>query len=287
MSLFYRTNNSRFVLILLCVMVHSGIAYAPELVAYDILDSTAFNVAMFAMGWAATKWASALTGKGKSNEPLGLLWMKAMATVPLALRPPRSPCSPASPAADIVEDDCAMTEQLGETPLLAAEDEGAEALLSGMSALLSQRIASVDTSELPPWHRKSVFYSKQTSPAQLYEYLAHIHWFFECSSPCLVIAMMYLDRIISRGAKLTFCAETSHRLVLTSLVAAVKFHDDDWKPYPNSFYASIGEVGVEEMNAMEKQFCKSIDWHFYVGPEEYLQYRDLITAAAPTTAATM
>jgi len=279
----YRTNNSCFVLLLLCGMVHSGVAFAPEVVDHDILGSTAFNVAMFAMGWAATRWAS--TVKGKGNDPLLCLhWIKAMASMPLALLPPRSPpaaacCEPAA----AVDGDWALP--LLETPLLCLENEVSEndTLLAGLGSLLACRISAADTSELPPW-RRSCFHSKGSSETQLVDYLAHIHWFFECSSPCLVIALIYLDRVLSSDTKITLCAETCPRLVLTCLLAALKFHDDDWTPYPNAFYANMGDVDVGDLNAMEKHFCKSIDWHFFVRPEEYLHYHDLIATAAPTTA---
>jgi len=279
-------------LLLLCAMVQTGLAYAPELIVHetfhDILDSTAFNVAMFAMGWAATKWASTL--KGKSHESLfGLYWMKAMTNVPLALIPPRSPSADVANQLAPAADDVKICKNVGstlETPLLSQENEDAATLLAGLSSLLAGRIALAETSEvMPPW-RRSCFHSKETFTTQLSDYLAHMHWSFECSSPCLVIAMIYLDRLLSMGgSKITFTAETCHRLILTSLVAAIKFHDDDWAPYPNAFYAENGEIDVKDLNAMEKQLCKSIDWHFYVRPEEYIKYRDLITAAALTTSA--
>jgi len=314
-------------------MVHSGVAFAPELVSslsdiscHDFLDSTAFNVAMFAMGWIATRWA-----KGKGNEPLlGLHWMKAakgkgnepllgllkaMATIPYSLLPPRLPSAaaadkaaalkaaalegdcaiPVSPycadeaaaKATASEGDCAMAVPPVEAPLLAPENEDADMLLVGLSSLLSRRIASADASDLPPW-RRSCFHEKwSSSEMKLSDYMSHTHWFFECSSPCLVVALIYLDRAISRDAKLALCAETCQRLFLTSLLAALKFHDDDWNMSQgsNAFYANIGDVAVEDLNAMEKQFCKSIDWHFYVRPEEYLHYYDLIAAAAPIPSA--
>lgn len=171
-----------------------------------------------------------------------------------------------------------------ETALLAAENEDTDSLLAGLSALLTSRISAADVSALPPW-RRTCFHSRDGAQTHLIDYLSTIHWFFECSSPCLVLAMVYLDRVLSRNSKLLLCPETCHRLFLTSLLVAVKFHDDDWSPYPNAFYANIGDVDVEDLNAMEKQFCKSIDWHFYVRPEEYTRYHNLIVAAAPTTSA--
>jgi len=295
--------NSHFVLLLLCVMVRGGVAFAPERVVDDLLDSTAFNVAMFAMGWAATRslqWTATrrLQGTIKGNEPpFGLHWLMAVAAMPLALLPPSrhdkrgTPAGAAeqAPSPLVCGDACATAEPALGFPLLPteswAENGGVATLLAGLSSLLQSRIAAADMSDaaLPPWRRSSAFHSKEPLDMNISDYLVHIHWFFECSSPCLVLALIYLDRAVSSSATLVLNAETCPRLFLTCLLAALKFHDDDWTPYSNSFYAGVGHVDVQELNAMEKTFCKSIDWQFYVSPEEYLRYHDLITTAAPAT----
>lgn len=262
---------------------------------------------MFAMGWLATRWV-----KGKGNEPpLGLHWMKVMATLPYSLLPPRIPSAaaaekaaalkaaalegdciiPLSPncadkavvEATAIGGDCVVAVLPVEAPLLASQTEDADMLLVGLSSVMSSRIASADASDMPPW-RRSCFHERwSSSEMKLSDYMSHIHWFFECSSPCLVVALIYLDRVLLKDAKLTLCAETCQRLFLTSLLAALKFHDDDWNMAQgsNAFYANIGDVTVEDLNAMEKQFCKSIDWHFHVKPEEYSRYYELIATAPP------
>lgn len=273
--------SRRLVLLLLCGMVHSGVA-ADGTIVNDILDSTAFNVAMFAIGWAATR-------RMKCTEPPFVLhWLKALlvpqterllADVP-AWRSAKAAKSTAGVLDTVDGGDCPV-----EAPLLLPEDDDARPFLAGLSSLLAQRMCSATDAELPPW-RKSCFHNKVASDLQLGDYLDHIHWFFECSSPCLVLALCYLDRALARHAKVALTAETCHGLVLTSLVMALKFHDEDYVPYPNTFYAEIGKVCAEDMNAMEKQFCKILDWQFYVDAEEYGRYLgELLAAAAPTVAA--
>jgi len=262
-------------------MVHSGVAFAPERVVHDILDSTAFNVAMFAMGWAATRrWTV------KGNEPaFGLNWFKAFAGIPLALLPPTRDPPGSSVVKDVPPLNSVTEAALVVEPFQAAENDEYAPLLAGLTYLLSCRVVSADaSSELPPW-RRSCFHNKRSLDMSMDDYMAHIHWFFECSTPCLVLALVYLDRALSGSTKLVFTPETCHRMMLASLLLAVKFHDDE-TPYSSAFYADVGRVSVEELNAMEKQFCKSIDWQFHVTPEDYIRYRDLITtAASPVPAA--
>lgn len=231
----------------------------------------------------------------KGGDLLGLNWMKVMAAAPLALRPYTRPGVVAvRPASQVAGDSvCAVVEPPMGSLLLTPENEDdsiddlpeTAPLLAGLSSLLAGRIRAVDETGLPPWHKRSCFHSKLAPASQLSEYLAHLDWFFECSSPCLVIALIFFDRALASGTKITFSADTCNRLFLTSLVAATKFHDDDWRDFPNAFYADVGGVSVEEMNAMEKQFCKSIDWHFYVRPEDFRHYQELIATAAPAPSA--
>lgn len=287
--------NTNFVLILFCAMVHSSEAStAPERVVNDILDSTAFNVAMFMMGWAATRrW----TVKGNQMQ-FGLQWLKAMTTTPLL--PPivypefdletdgtaaESEVKPgyahevtkpeASPKA------CPEVELELEPLPQASQTEDLATLLAGLSHILTNRVAAATETEMPPW-RRSCFQSTDLSDWSLSEYMEHIHWFFECSAPCLVLSLAYLDRALGDNTQIALNSETCQRLFLCSLLAAAKFHDDDSAPYSNHFYADVAHVTVEELNAMEKQMCKLIDWRFYVGPSDYLRYKDLITAAAST-----
>lgn len=275
--------NRRLVLVLLFGMVHGGLAFAEDTAVLDILDSTAFNVAMFALGWAATR-------RMKSTEASCVLhWLKAFKTTPAE---PKLCDHPAllSDGVDVAKKAVSLESlsedagRLEEAVLFSPDEEDSSSLLAGLTSLLASRASHVADTESPPW-RRSCFHSRGCADMHVGEYLDHIHWFFECSSPCLVLALVYLDRALSRNAKLEFTSETCHGLVLSSLVMALKFHDEDYEAYPNKFYAEIGKVCAEDFNIMEKQFCKLLDWNFYVGVEEYSRYRSDILAAARTAVA--
>lgn len=280
--------NRNFVLFVFCAMVHStgAIIDAPERVVHDILSSTAFNVAMFAMGWAATR----LTMKG--SEPAGLQWLRTLASIPLPPMPLSSKCktqgdcaaADTPPSSDdergADDDEETKDEMQPESPWQDAEDHDSTSLLAGLCSILTRRISSADVSQMPPW-RRCCFHSKE-SELSLADYATRTFWYFECSTPCLVLALIYLDRLLARSPTVALTSETSQRLFLTSLLMAAKFNDDETALYPNDFYADVGSVAVDELNAMEKRFCKLIDWQFCVKQEEYLRYVDLMTAAAHT-----
>lgn len=266
--------KSTFLLFVFVSMVHSGVAFAPGVGVDDIFDSTAFNVAMFAMGWAVTRWMKS------TDLPRRLPWCKAFASSPRAVislcAAKRSICLASTyEAVSDTSDAALVSEPEISTRFLSPDSDSVKDLLAGLSALLTRRESIAPVSDTPPW-RRSCFQSKQPSEMSFSDYVAHVYWSCECSSPCLVLALIYLDRAVATDAKVVFNAETCHRLFLVSLVAALKFHDDDYVPYPNPHYADVGFVSVEDMNVMEKQFCKSIGWRFHVGIQEYSQYHSLL-----------
>jgi hypothetical protein len=58
---------------------------------------------------------------------------------------------------------------------------------------------------------------------------------------------------------------------------AVKFFDDVY--YSNAYYAKVGGIRTKEVNALETQFLRLIDWRLHVSPKEYDQYRNHVYQA--------
>ena len=59
-------------------------------------------------------------------------------------------------------------------------------------------------------------------------YMARIARFAVCSPACYVVAYVYLDRLLRRGRRLALAVDSYsvHRLLITAVLAAVKFMDD-------------------------------------------------------------
>jgi len=55
---------------------------------------------------------------------------------------------------------------------------------------------------------------------------------------------------------------------------ADKFHND--KCHGNRFYAKVGGIGFEEMNKLEAEFLKLLNWKVFVGVDEYDRYLQAI-----------
>lgn len=67
---------------------------------------------------------------------------------------------------------------------------------------------------------------------------------------------------------------TIHRLILTSLIIASKYHDDLY--CSNTYYGKVGGVHPDELNALELAFLKLLKWQTYIKPEEYEAYRRVV-----------
>jgi len=116
-------------------------------------------------------------------------------------------------------------------------------------------------------------------PPQLgvYDYLMRISKYFQCSNECFVMSLVYIDRLVKMHPEFTICNLNIHRLLVTSVMLAVKFYDDVY--YSNAYYAKVGGVKTKEVNNLEHQFLKLLDWQLHVSPQEYDQYRNHVYAA--------
>lgn len=56
-------------------------------------------------------------------------------------------------------------------------------------------------------------------------------------------------------------------MILTAALVSAKFYNDVF--YGNHFVAYIGGVHLEEMNLLETEFLRFIDWRLWIEPQEY------------------
>lgn len=61
-----------------------------------------------------------------------------------------------------------------------------------------------------------------------------------------------------------------YRLILTAVLVTSKFYNDVF--YGNHFVSYVGGVTLEEMNLLEVDFLKFLDWKLWVDPMEYDNY---------------
>lgn len=121
----------------------------------------------------------------------------------------------------------------------------------------------------PPSTTTTKFHALRPPSINIRDYLLRILKYASCSPECFVLALIYIDRFIQRnGFKLTAC--NVHRVLITSVVLAAKFFDDQY--FNNAYYAKVGGVPCSEMNALELDFLFMINFSLHVTSDVYTKY---------------
>uniref|UniRef100_A0A6T9AUW3 Cyclin n=1 Tax=Noctiluca scintillans TaxID=2966 RepID=A0A6T9AUW3_NOCSC len=166
----------------------------------------------------------------------------------------------------------AVMELDAEQDLLDEAEPAGESFVGALATVLTH-LASVAGKP----QRATRFHSVRPPQMSIHEYLARISKYFQCSSECFVLCLVYIDRIVKLHPEFTICSLNIHRLLVTAVMLAVKFFDDVY--YSNAYYAKVGGVKLKEVNTLEAQFLQLIDWRLHVTPQEYSQYRNHVFTA--------
>jgi len=115
------------------------------------------------------------------------------------------------------------------------------------------------------------FDSVDPPPINLKRYLKRIATFTGCSEESLVFSLIYIDRLITNPVQRFIVTNLNvHRLILSSVLVAVKFYDDHY--YDNVFFSKVGGVSSKELNMLETEFLFLINFDLSVDPETYARY---------------
>ncbi|KAM5561274.1 cyclin-P3-1 [Rosa sericea] len=115
----------------------------------------------------------------------------------------------------------------------------------------------------------TMFHASEVPALSIRKYIERIFKYSSCSNSCFVVAYIYIERFLQRtGTCLT--SLNVHRLLITSILIAAKFMDDDC--YSNGYYAKVGGVSTAEMNNLEMAFLLSLDFKLYVTTEMFGKY---------------
>lgn len=158
-------------------------------------------------------------------------------------------------------------------PLQEASQVG-QAFVPALANVLTH-LASFSLAGKP--NKVTPFHCVRAPQLSVCDYLMRISKYFQCSHECFVMSLVYIDRVVKMHPEFTICNLNIHRLVVTSVMLAVKFYDDVY--YSNAYYGKVGGVKTKEMNVLEGQFLRLLDWHLTVSPQEYDQYRNHVYTA--------
>jgi hypothetical protein len=107
-------------------------------------------------------------------------------------------------------------------------------------------------------------------------YLERLFKYTKVSSSTIVMILIYIDRLCNIN-KLKLTYSIIHKLILSSMVVAIKYNED--KYYPMKFYAKLGGISLLELNFLELYFISLINFNLFIKKELFDKYNDYISSA--------
>ncbi|KAH8108047.1 cyclin-domain-containing protein [Cristinia sonorae] len=114
------------------------------------------------------------------------------------------------------------------------------------------------------------FHSRSAPSITVLDYLRRIVKFTNVEKTCLLITLHYIDQVCSRTPTFTLSSLTCHRFVITSIALSSKALCDVM--CPNTLYAKVGGIPVGELNMLEREFLRMIDWRLTCTREVLQEY---------------
>lgn len=106
------------------------------------------------------------------------------------------------------------------------------------------------------------FHSRQPPAITIPSYLKRIIQYTTLEKACLLIILIYIDRISSHNPQFILSSLTVHRFLIAAVTVISKLLCDAY--CTNSHYARVGGISTQELNTLELEFLFLIDWNLYI-----------------------
>ena len=131
-----------------------------------------------------------------------------------------------------------------------------------------------ENSENSQFHYEgSLFAHKKIPKISIEDYLNRIQKYSKLEDSTLVIALIYIDRLLS-NQNIELSKYNVHRILLAAILAAIKYNEDEI--YDNYSFAKIFAVSSKELNKLENKFLDLIEFKLFVSDEIFQLYYDKI-----------
>ncbi|KAG0706062.1 cyclin-domain-containing protein [Suillus ampliporus] len=148
----------------------------------------------------------------------------------------------------------------------SAEIDNLALLIANM---LERLIAHNDKIPLLP-ESLTRFHSRAVPNITVLDYLRRIIKWTKVEKSCLLLTLHYVDQICARIPLFTLSSLTCHRFIIASITVCSKGLCDSF--CTNALYARVGGIPVTELNVLEREFLRSIDWRLMCTREVLQEY---------------
>lgn len=127
----------------------------------------------------------------------------------------------------------------------------------------------------------ALFYSASAPTISLLNYVKRFWQYLQVSKYVYVAAVILLDEVHRRDELLALNKLNVHRLFVTAMLVSAKLLEDN--TYSNADFAKVGGIpSIGEMNMLELQFLKRLQWNCSISPKALEAYQDLVFHRTPT-----
>ncbi|KAI5835771.1 cyclin-domain-containing protein [Schizophyllum commune Tattone D] len=148
------------------------------------------------------------------------------------------------------------TSQRVELPF-AFEEADMEHLVNLIADMLERLMAHNDRVPLLP-ESLTRFHSRSAPAISVLDYLKRIVQYTSAEKSVMLITLYYIDQICACMPLFVLSSLTCHRFIIASITVSSKFHCDAF--CTNSRYARVGGISIHELNMLEREFLKALDW---------------------------
>ncbi|KAI0688038.1 cyclin-domain-containing protein [Cytidiella melzeri] len=149
------------------------------------------------------------------------------------------------------------------------EDVDVDILVQLVADMLERLVTHNDRIPLSP-EAVTRFHSRSAPGISILDYLRRIVQFTRAERVCLLITLHYIDQICTRIPTFTLSSLTCHRFIITSIAVSSKALCDAFST--NNLYAKVGGIPVGELNMLEREFLRMIDWSLVCTREVLQEY---------------
>jgi len=121
----------------------------------------------------------------------------------------------------------------------------------------------------------TLFDAKRLPEVSILHYLRRWMRYTRCGAVCIVSAVILMDRTCKKQC-IPVTAQNVHRFLLAALTVASKYSHDI--PYLNSHYARVGGVPLQEVNLLERDLLRMLDFDVIIHKNELDTYVNMFQA---------
>eukprot|EP00211_Chloroparvula_japonica_P015722 CAMPEP_0119146394 /NCGR_PEP_ID=MMETSP1310-20130426/38858_1 /TAXON_ID=464262 /ORGANISM="Genus nov. species nov., Strain RCC2339" /LENGTH=211 /DNA_ID=CAMNT_0007138287 /DNA_START=305 /DNA_END=936 /DNA_ORIENTATION=- len=171
----------------------------------------------------------------------------------------------AVPVGDIPHDLWGTDKAVGETPAAVVVET-----LGNLTTILERMVTEAGRPGGVPGvlaSEDTLFHAKRIPQIALEDYADRIVRYCPSSYAAFVYTFVYIRRLCTLFGHTLVNAHSVHRILCACHVVAAKFCDDVFET--NSFYARVGGVSRNELNALEVQLLALLDFRVHCTPAEF------------------